>query len=483
MTQERTRFIASINQHINKDEISAAEELVNNVPDSVLMPGEEEWIQGRIQYALGNYEECEKLAVSGLRKNPAHYGIYRTLGEAIGELGEIKSAKVCLLGSSLDDYIVNKYFSTEKSSVERSKHAQFSTNIYYDEPSKKLPDIVTFQDFRRDEFATQELRASVPSVLVIPNGKVWFDGHNLCVYDQNDILVKPSTLGNPALIESLRHDITPRAFSGNFGVAVARSSSNYFHWTTDLVPGFHLLDRAQETTGQMSNILVSHQSKKFQLDTFTMTGLDAKSVVSIESEDTTYFCADNIIVPVFQHCMGMGMGSWAMRYLNGIAPARTGGELSLYPKRLYVSRRDGSSRGVENEPELLELLHDYGFTDVTLDGLSLAEQMKLFNACEVIVAPHGAGLTNLAYCSEGTKVIEFFAEFVQPCFRALAYLNGLEYGHFSTTPEHTGDDDPLNKVKNKQVIQHSNFTVSVKDVKDTLHRMAVYPLQDEQLTA
>ena len=42
MTQERTRFIASINQHINKDEISAAEELVNNVPDSVLMPGEEE---------------------------------------------------------------------------------------------------------------------------------------------------------------------------------------------------------------------------------------------------------------------------------------------------------------------------------------------------------------------------------------------------------------------------------------------------------
>lgn len=41
--------------------------------------------------------------------------------------------------------------------------------------------------------------------------------------------------------------------------------------------------------------------------------------------------------------------------------------------------------------------------------MSVAEQAVLLASAEFVIAPHGAGLTNLVFCSPGTKVLEIFA--------------------------------------------------------------------------
>ena len=49
-------------------------------------------------------------------------------------------------------------------------------------------------------------------------------------------------------------------------------------------------------------------------------------------------------------------------------------------------------------------------------------------SCEVVVAPHGGGLSNLVFCSPGTKVIEIFSpELVAGFFWKLSNQLGLEY--------------------------------------------------------
>ena len=40
------------------------------------------------------------------------------------------------------------------------------------------------------------------------------------------------------------------------------------------------------------------------------------------------------------------------------------------------------------------------------------DQVKIFNSAKLIVAMHGAGLTNLLFCKSNTKVIEITKNFV-----------------------------------------------------------------------
>jgi capsular polysaccharide biosynthesis protein len=46
----------------------------------------------------------------------------------------------------------------------------------------------------------------------------------------------------------------------------------------------------------------------------------------------------------------------------------------------------------------------------------------------VVLAPHGAGLSNIVFCQPGTKVIELFAPtYIPPCYRIISNICGLEH--------------------------------------------------------
>ena len=117
------------------------------------------------------------------------------------------------------------------------------------------------------------------------------------------------------------------------------------------------------------------------------------------------------------------------RLLAGAAPSEP-------TRRIYITRgQQRGSRIVENEPELVALLGARGFSMVDPGTLSVAEQIRLFAEAECIVAPHGGALTNLAFASPGTSVIELFApDYVQGCFWKLSTcVPGLTYRYLVGT--------------------------------------------------
>ena len=87
------------------------------------------------------------------------------------------------------------------------------------------------------------------------------------------------------------------------------------------------------------------------------------------------------------------------------------------------------TRRIENEDEVLATLRPLGFDVVDPGTLSVAEQVLLFAEAEMVVGAHGAGLTNIAFCSPGATVIELFpADYVNVCYWALASaVEGLWY--------------------------------------------------------
>lgn len=103
------------------------------------------------------------------------------------------------------------------------------------------------------------------------------------------------------------------------------------------------------------------------------------------------------------------------------APARPG-------LRLYVSR-GLASRSPGNEAQLEEALIRRGFTAVHPRFMPVAVQAGLFASAEMIVSPHGAGLTNILFTRPGTALIEMFLDsFVPRDFYLRSRHNDMPYG-------------------------------------------------------
>lgn len=97
-------------------------------------------------------------------------------------------------------------------------------------------------------------------------------------------------------------------------------------------------------------------------------------------------------------------------------------------KRLFISRSmSPNGRQILNERTLIDqVLLPRGFEVIHLELLPLEQQAETLAASRVIVAAHGAGLTNVMFCSPGACVLELFSpRWVEFCFARLASLVGV----------------------------------------------------------
>lgn len=93
--------------------------------------------------------------------------------------------------------------------------------------------------------------------------------------------------------------------------------------------------------------------------------------------------------------------------------------------RLYLSRSKASKRRILNENELFKILQQNNFEIIYAEDLTYQEQVKLFYRATHIVAPHGAGLTNILF-SKNCSILEIqAADVVKPHY----FLAAKSLGH------------------------------------------------------
>ncbi len=79
-------------------------------------------------------------------------------------------------------------------------------------------------------------------------------------------------------------------------------------------------------------------------------------------------------------------------------------------------------------PSHIANLARFGVEPVVLEGRSLGDQAALFADAELVVAPHGAGLTNLVFAPRDCRVVELLSDaYANWCFRYLAAASGFDY--------------------------------------------------------
>jgi len=113
-------------------------------------------------------------------------------------------------------------------------------------------------------------------------------------------------------------------------------------------------------------------------------------------------------------------------------------------RRIYISRAKAARRKLLNEDDIWPLLKSMGFEKVFMEELSFSKQVELMQQSAVVVAPHGAAITNVLFCQPGTHVVEIAdLSFPNPNFYALASAMGHHY--WILDAEGVGNVHPLEK--------------------------------------
>ncbi len=109
-----------------------------------------------------------------------------------------------------------------------------------------------------------------------------------------------------------------------------------------------------------------------------------------------------------------------------------------FGERIYISRSDpkkNTARRVSNEIELVAMLAKYGFKTVYMEDFSFLEQLSISSFAKYVIAPHGAGITNVMFIKEGGCLLEMVNhQWGKTCFAEMCERINVDYHKFGCEP-------------------------------------------------
>jgi capsular polysaccharide biosynthesis protein len=197
-------------------------------------------------------------------------------------------------------------------------------------------------------------------------------------------------------------------------LATRGSSANYYHFLLDVLPRWGVFDESMP--GVRPDAIFVNTRTGYQKQLLAM--IDLPDVPIVEPAKHTAVRADRLLAPCIPNPDLMAP-TWTTGWLKKNLPAQ---QTQGRPSRMYITRGSAkNTRRLVNEEAILDILRPLGFEVFDPGQHTVQDQIDCFTAAEVIVAPHGAALANLTFCSPGTRVLELFAPtYVNPCYWTIA---------------------------------------------------------------
>lgn len=289
-----------------------------------------------------------------------------------------------------------------------------ATSVEYELPRDATDEVRAFWQ--------EETRAAIPPVVVarLPGGRVFGSGIVLAPDGRSvarDVSLDFGKTTEEHWLLTYEKIAPPQVVSGATAVVATTLGMGYGHWLLDELPRLLTLKRDE------ADHLIAHAAQPFSRAALERAGWMG---AILPAERGAHFQCEELVVPSHNGTVVQP----TLRGLELIAEFTEGlhTATSAWGERIYLSRENARRRGLTNESELWAELKPAGFVKVRLEELPWPEQINAFRHAKVVVAPHGAGLANLAFCRPGTMVVEIFNRaYVHGCFWRLAALQGLDY--------------------------------------------------------
>ena len=212
----------------------------------------------------------------------------------------------------------------------------------------------------------------------------------------------------------------PAPLSGTWLSLLGGGHWNYYHWMIDGIGRLAAADA--EVLAGCDGVLLPEAPMAIAEETITRSGITrGRAVRRVAPGDD--LAVERLVVPWSMSIMFQPHPR-LVAWLAGLVPP----DGAATPRRIWIDRRAAINRVLANEAEVIAALSACGIVPVALEGRSLMEQATLFAGADLVVAPHGAGLTNLVFARPGCHVVEVLPyNYVHWCFRHLAAAAGLDY--------------------------------------------------------
>ncbi|KRF20976.1 hypothetical protein ASG90_00735 [Nocardioides sp. Soil797] len=251
-------------------------------------------------------------------------------------------------------------------------------------------------------------------------------------------------------------------------LATRGTGGNYFHFVTDLLPRWGVFQEALERglVDAMPDHFLLSRGSRYQEQFLDKLGLTHVSTVP-PLRDRAWRAA-HLIVPSMTNPDTM-MPPWSTQWLARTFPPSAAA--STLPSRIYITRGTAkNTRRLVNEEEIFSVLARHGFVKIDCGALTVQEQIDHFTAASVIVAPHGAALTNLNFCSPGVRILELFApRYLNKCFWAIASnVPESTYAHLvGTSARPIREGNPMGGVQDDITVPVADFTAALDALLDS----------------
>jgi hypothetical protein len=218
------------------------------------------------------------------------------------------------------------------------------------------------------------------------------------------------TNGTPSFIKKIEGNVLSLLSGG-------AANNNYGHWLTDVLPRFYLFNKFYSIK-KIDFFLVPNCEFSYQKDTLKIIGIEKKKIIS--SKDYRHIQANNLFAtshPCSHH--PEKIPEWSVKFLRNTFLTKENIRNNKYfPKKIYLDRDEvnlssndnimqyKNYRLLLNEEEIKKYLENIGFQIIKPQKLRFIDQVKLFSNAKIIVSLYGAGLSNIIFCRQNTRIIE-----------------------------------------------------------------------------
>ncbi|MBB4634532.1 glycosyltransferase 61 family protein [Longimicrobium terrae] len=224
--------------------------------------------------------------------------------------------------------------------------------------------------------------------------------------------------GDVAAMRLPRSRETERLRGVCLSLASDSASRNYSHFLLDALPRLGVFLDAGFALSAMDHVLCPVPPSANAERILGRAGIDPARIVW--ARPGVSYRPDVALVPAFPG-LRRNVPAWVPAFLRGMMaplPPPSG-------RRLWVTRR-GGQRTIANEAEIEPVLARHGF-EVYEPG-SHPDQPEDFASASVVAGPHGAALSNLAFCAPETAVLEVVpSDHRYPHYYSLSCAAGLRY--------------------------------------------------------
>ncbi|MFD1145342.1 glycosyltransferase family 61 protein [Larkinella insperata] len=205
--------------------------------------------------------------------------------------------------------------------------------------------------------------------------------------------------------------------------------NNYYHWVVDLLPRLLVLTKYSLSDLKDRVIILHHTAKSYETNYLAMLGIEKEKVFRLKPFETVK--VKDLVVADY-YGLNKPFAAWKKEILDQLSANKP----RLPKKKIYLLRGKQAKRSLIGEERLVAMLEKLGFTIVNPQGMTVEEQINTLREAEVVVALHGAALTNIIFCEPQTLVVELRSTHLPPeHYSAIAKTYNFRFKTVSLPPE------------------------------------------------